>query len=190
VRFDFTIDDATVAAIRQRAERITSIVAERVTYELHATFSAGRFRKALQLLNATGLDEPLFGFQVDSDQFQADDVSLAAAYALVLRNPKEFAKRWKWSDALLRDVTKLQQLLRNPNPIALYDAGEKLARQLPLRVPMPDFSIKPLLDGHEIGELTGLEGPRLGAMKRALLEAQIRGEVSTRDDAERFVLSV
>ena len=48
-------------------------------------------------------------------------------------------------------------------------------------------SIAPLLDGHEIGALTGLEGPKLGAMKRALLEAQIRGEVRTRDDAERFV---
>ena len=87
----------------------------------------------------------------------------------------------------MRDVLTLQQLLRDPNPIALYDAGERLARQLPWRVPMPDFTIKPLLDGHEIGSLTGLEGPKLGAVKRALLEAQIRGEVRTRNDAERFL---
>ena len=187
VRFDFTIDEATVAAMRQRAGKITTVAAERVTYELHATFSASRFRKALGLLNSTGLDQALFGSQVDPNRFHDDDVSLAASYALLLRNPREFAERWKWSDALLRDVMTLQQLLRDPNPIALYDAGEKLARQLPLQVSMPDFTIKPLLDGHEIGSLTGLEGPKLGALKRALLEAQIRGEVRTRNDAERFL---
>ncbi|HEX9500550.1 MAG TPA: hypothetical protein VGA10_02740, partial [Thermoanaerobaculia bacterium] len=193
VRFDFTIDDATVAAIRRRAGRITTVAAERITYELHATLSAGRFRKALRLLNATALDEALFGFQVDPNRFQADDVSLAAAYALLLRNPKVFAERWKWSDALLRDVLTLQRLLRDPNPIALYDAGEEVARQLPFHAigrpapQLPDFNIKALLNGNEIASLTGLEGPQLGATKRALLEAQIRGDVRTRDDAERFV---
>ncbi|PYQ52499.1 MAG: hypothetical protein DMF59_04530 [Acidobacteria bacterium] len=191
VRFDFTIDDATVAAIRRRSGRITTVAAERVTYELHAIFSAGKFRKALQLLNATALDEALFGFPVDARRFEADDISLAAAYALLLRDPKEFAKRWRWSDALLRDVVTLQQLMRDPNLIALYDAGEKLARQLPLRVPMPDFNIKPLLNGNEIASLTGKQpGPELGAIKRALLEAQIRGEVRTRNDAERFIQSL
>lgn len=187
VRFDFTIDGATVAAIRHRAGRITTVAAERVTYELHVTFSAGRFRKALQLLNETALDEALFGFQVDPNRFQDDGISLAASYALLLGNAATFAERWKWSDALLRDVLTLQRLMRDPNPIALYDAGEKVARQLPLQVEMPDFTITPLLNGHEIGSLTGLEGPRLGAIKRALLEAQIRGEVRTRNDAERFL---
>jgi poly(A) polymerase len=196
VRFDFTIDDATAAAIRRRAGRITTVAAERVTYELHATLSAGRFRQALRLLNETALDEALFGFQVDPNRFQADDVSLAAAYALLLRNPKAFAERWKWSDALLRDVVTLQHLLRDPSPIALYDAGQHLARQLPFAAigrqapQMPDFDIKPLLNGDEIASLTGKQpGPELGAIKRALLEAQIRGEVRTRNDAERFVLS-
>ena len=184
VRLDFTIDDATIAAIRERASKIATVAAERVTYELHATFSANKFRKALQLLRATGLDEPLFGFHVEPRE---DEVSLAAAYALILRNPKEFAKRWKWSDALLRDVQTLQELLRDPNPVALYHAGETLARQLPMRVPMPDFTIKPLLDGHEIASLTGLQGPPLGAIKRALLDAQIRGEIHTRNEAERFL---
>jgi tRNA nucleotidyltransferase/poly(A) polymerase len=194
VRFDFTIDDATVAQIRRRAGRITTVAAERVTYELHATLSANKFRKALRLLNETALDEPLFGFQVDPGRFHADDVSLAGGYALLLRNPKEFAERWKWSDALLREVITLQRLLRDPNPIALYDAGERVARQLPVHAigrpapEMPDFNIKPLLDGNEIASLTGKQpGPELGALKRALLEAQIRGEVRTRNDAERFL---
>ena len=194
VRFDFTIDDVTVAEIRRRAGKITTVAVERVTYELHATLSANKFRKALELLNATALDEPLFGFQVDPHRFHADDVSLAASYALLLRNPKEFAERWKWSDALLREVITLQSLLRDPNLIALYDAGERVARELPFHAigrpapELPDFNIKPLLDGNEIAALTGKQpGPELGAMKRALLEAQIRGEVRTRNDAERFL---
>ena len=188
VRLDFDIDDQTLTAVRRRAGRITTAAAERVTYELHAIFSAGKFRRALRLLNETALDEALFGFPIDADRFHADDVSLAAAYALLLRDPKQFAERWRWSDALLRDVLTLQQLMRDPSPIALYDAGEMLARQLPIRAEMPDFSIKPLLDGREIAALTGMQpGPALGAAKRALLEAQLRGEVRTRNDAEEFI---
>jgi poly(A) polymerase len=53
---------------------------------------------------------------------------------------------------------------------------------------MPDFTIKPLLDGDEIAALRHIEpGPELGAVKRALLEAQIRGEVCSREDAETWV---
>ncbi len=45
-----------------------------------------------------------------------------------------------------------------------------------------------LLTGEEIMELTGLpEGPRIGELKEALLEAQVEGLVRTREDAERFI---
>jgi len=190
IRFDFTIDDATATAIRRRSGRIVTVAAERVTYELHAIFSAGKFRRALRLLNEAALDEPLFGYSIDPSRFPSDDLSLAAAYALLVRDPRSFAERWRWSDALQRDVRTLQQLMRDPNLIALYDAGEKLARQLPLRAEMPDFSMKPLLNGTEIATLTKLPpGPQLGAIKRALIEAQLRGSVRTREEAERFVTS-
>jgi poly(A) polymerase len=53
---------------------------------------------------------------------------------------------------------------------------------------MPDFAMKSLLTGTEIAELLGERpGPRIGELKRALLEAQLRGEVTTREEAERFV---
>jgi tRNA nucleotidyltransferase/poly(A) polymerase len=188
IRLDFKIDEATLTAIRRRAGRIVTVAAERVTYELQAIFSAGRFRRALRLLSEAALDEPLFGYPIDPERFHDDDISPAASFALTLRDPRQFAKRWRWSDALLRDVMTLQQLMRDPNLIALYDAGENLARQLPLRVAMPDFSIKPLLDGNEIAALISLTpGPRLGEIKRALLEAQLRGAVRTRDEAAQFV---
>jgi tRNA nucleotidyltransferase/poly(A) polymerase len=188
VRLDFNIDEPTIAAIRRRAGHVVTVAAERVTYELHAILSAGKFHRAVRLLDATALDEPLFGYSIDPERFQDEDVSLAAAYALLLRDPRAFAERWKWSDALLRDVQSLQQLMRDPNPIALYFAGERVARQLPIKASMPDFSIQPLLDGNEIARLAALPpGPRVGALKRALLEAQLRGEVRTREQAEKFV---
>ncbi|HJT18004.1 MAG TPA: hypothetical protein VJ853_11470 [Thermoanaerobaculia bacterium] len=188
VRLDFTIDEATLTQIRRRAAKIVSVAAERVTYELQAILSARKFRRAVRLLDATALDEPLFGYAIDADRFHEDDVSLAAAYALLVRDARAFAKRWRWSDALLRDVLTLQNLMRDPNLLALYDAGESLARQLPMRVAMPDFSIKPLLDGNEVASVAHIEeGPRVGKIKRALLEAQLRGEVRTRDEAERLV---
>ncbi|HUJ14674.1 MAG TPA: hypothetical protein VL284_12880 [Thermoanaerobaculia bacterium] len=188
VRFDFAIDDPTVTQIRRRAAKIVTVAAERVTYELHAIFSAGTFRRAVRLLSATALDEPLFGYSIDPDRFPDDELSIAAAYALLVRDARAFAGRWRWSHALLRDVLTLQALMRDPNPIALYDAGEELARQLPMRVAMPDFSIEPLLDGNEIASLAKIDrGPRVGAIKRALVEAQLGGDVRTREEAERFV---
>ncbi len=196
VQFDFEIDEKTVVAIRRRSAHVTTVAAERVNYELNGIFSMQKFRRALALLSETALDEPLFGYVVDASRFHANEVSQAAAYALLLRDARAFAERWKWSDALLRDVLTLQQLLRSPNLIQLYDAGGELAAQVPAlfraigrEAPaMPDFSTRAFLTGDEIATLTGIEpGPRLGAMKRALLEAQLRGDVASRQDAEAFI---
>ena len=198
VRFDFEIETATLDAIRERAGSITSVAAERVTYELEVIFSSGRFRKAVELLRQTGLDVPLFDRAIEA-QFHADDVSLAGAMALLVADPKAHGRRWKWSVELIREAIALRQLLsaEGDRRIALYDAGEKVARQLPplLRavrrvsaVEMPDFTIRALLSGEEISQVTGVSaGPELGRAKRALLEAQIRGEIAAKDDAVKFV---
>lgn len=198
VRFDFEVDEATIRAIRGRAPRITAVAAERITYELSIIFSAARFRRAVELLRSTGLDEPLFDRAIDR-RYAADDVSMAGAMALLVSDPRAHAKRWRWSADLLREVTALQTLLATTGDprIALYDAGETAAREFPAvlralgrddRVPMPDFSTRALLAGEEISGATGLPpGAELGRVKRALLEAQLRGEVKTRDEALRFV---
>jgi len=197
VRLGFAIDDGTVAAIRPRAGAIAGVAAERVAYELSTIFSADAFRRAVALLRETALDVPLFGRELDAARFHADDVPLAAAFAILVDDPPAFAERWKWSDALLRDVVALQRLASEHPPLALYDAGERLAAQLPplLRalghdgaVEMPDFSVKPLLTGDDIARLAKIEpGPRVGALKRVLVEAQLRGDVKTRGDAEKLV---
>jgi len=184
VKYGMAIDDATVLAIRERAPKIVHVAKERVMYELSVIFSSGAFRKAIGLLHRTALDEVL---GIRTGEFHADDVSFAGAIALA------GGDRWGWSRAFLRDVHALRRLIEHHDRIALYDAGESVARQLPavLRalgrddsLDMPDFSIRPLLTGEEIGIAPG---PELGRVKRALLEAQVRGEVTTREEAERFV---
>jgi hypothetical protein len=169
---------------------------ERVTYELSVAFSAKRLRKAIELLERTGLAEPL-GLHPRS--VHADDVTLAGAYALLVDDPRAYAERWRWSESLLHEVLTLRRLVTQHDRIALYDAGEAIARQLPplLRamgeddaLDWPDFSARALLTGEEIASVTGIPpGKELGRIKRALLEAQIRGEVTTKDEAMKRVLS-
>jgi tRNA nucleotidyltransferase/poly(A) polymerase len=193
--FGFSIEEETLTAIRERAPRIVEIAAERVTYELSVIFSAGRLRAALDLLQRTSLIEPL---GLRARPLHTDDVSLAGVYALLVEDPRAYAERWRWSVELLREVVTLRQLLESHDRVALYDAGEKIARQLPgvLRalgrddqLDFPDFTIRALLTGSEIADITGIApGAALGQIKRALLEAQIRGEIKTRDEAVSFVL--
>lgn len=183
VTFDFEIEDATLNAIRERAQRINDVAGERVTYELSVIFSANRFRKAMALLRATGLAEAL---GLRTPEVFADEISLDGAYALVLPEPKG-------------DAAVLRRLVDAHDRIALYDAGEPIARQLPavLRalgreeaLDWPEFATRSFFTGEEIAQLTGVApGKELGRIKRALLEAQIRGEVKTRADAERFVVT-
>lgn len=194
VTFGFAIEEQTLAAIRERAPRIVEMAAERVTYELSVIFSAGRLREAVDLLQRTGLPEPL---GLRARDLHADDVSLAGAYALLVEDPRSYAERWRWSGELLREAVTLQHLIEKHDRLTLYDAGEKIARQLPgvLRAlgrddqfDLPDFTIRALLTGGEIAELSSVKpGQELGRIKRALLEAQIRGEVRTRDEAVAFV---
>jgi tRNA nucleotidyltransferase/poly(A) polymerase len=195
VRFGFAIDDQTLNAIRIRTKRIADVSVERVAYELSVIFSASAFRSAVRLLHETGLDVPLFG-SLNRD-FHADDVPLAAALALLVDDAHTFAKRWRLSDALMREIQTLQRLRDSHSLLDLYDAGEPIARQLPPmlralgcddRIAFPDFAIKPLLTGDEIAAIAGIEaGPQVGVLKRALLEAELEGRITTREAAEQFI---
>jgi hypothetical protein len=187
VKYGMTIDAATMDAIREHGSKLTHVAKERVMYELSVIFSSNAFRKAVELLHCTALDSVL-GFEHGT--FHADDVSFAGALALL------GGDHLGWGHVLLRDVHTLRNLIDHHDRIALYDAGESLASQLlaVLRalgrdetLDLPDFSIRPLLSGDEIGIAPG---PELGRAKRALLEAQVRGEVTTREQALEWLSSV
>jgi tRNA nucleotidyltransferase/poly(A) polymerase len=196
VRFDFEVDEETMRAIRTRAKRIADIAVERVAYELTVIFSANAFRRAVNLLHETALDAPLFGRSFETT-FHADDVPLAAALALLVDDAHAVAKRWRLSDAMMREIQTLQRLIDSHSLLDLYDAGETIARQLPpmLRalggddtVVFPDFGIKPLLTGDEIAAIADIDaGPRVGILKRALLQAELQGRITNRDAAEQFI---
>jgi tRNA nucleotidyltransferase/poly(A) polymerase len=196
VRLDFEIDAQTLDAIRIRANRVADVSVERVAYELTVIFSANAFRRAVSLLRETLLDVPLFGRSLSLD-FHANEVPLAAALALLVDDAHAFAKRWRLSDALMREMQTLQRLIEKHSLLDLYDAGKAIARQLPPmlrargrddRIVFPDFTMKPLLTGDEIAAIAGVEaGPRIGVLKRALLEAELEGRITSRDDAEHFI---
>jgi tRNA nucleotidyltransferase/poly(A) polymerase len=195
LRLGFDIDEETLDSIRIRAKRIGDVSVERVAYELTVIFSANAFRRAVRLLRETELDAPLFGSL--GREFHGDDVPLAAALALLVHDARVFAKRWRLSDALMREMQTLQRLIESHALLDLYDAGEAIAPQLPpmLRalglddaINFPDFAIKPLLTGNEIAAIAGIEaGPRVGIFKRALLEEELEGRITSRDAAEEFI---
>ena len=57
------------------------------------------------------------------------------------------------------------------------------------RADIPDLELEPLLDGNRIMELAKLKpGPTIGKIRDQLLEAQVRDDVSTVEEAEDFVL--
>ena len=195
VVLDFSVDLTTREAICARAPSIASVAAERVTYELSLILSALRFRKAIDLLRATGLDAPL-GLRLPPVA-HGDDVPLEAALAILVDDPRSYGERWRWSEMRIRDVIALQRLTRDHRRVALFRAGERVASQLPAMlqamgrsdtVDLPDFTIRPLLDGEEIAAACGVTpGPRLGRIKSDLVDAQVSGEVRTRDEAVAFV---
>jgi len=197
VRFDFSVDEKTLAAIRERAARIGEVAAERVAYELTVILSTNQFRRATALLHESQLDVPLFGRSVDASSFHADDVPFAAALAILASDARAFVKRWRLSDALMRDIQALQRLVVSHSLYELYEAGERVATELPPmlralgcddRIVLPDFAMRPLLTGDEIAQIAGIAaGPRVGVLKRALLEAELEKKVATREEAEEFV---
>ena len=194
VTLHFEIEAETLDAIATRAHLLARVPVERVTFELGLILSAGALGRAVTLLRATRLDGPL-GLALQD--VAIDDVPLAAALAILVPDPRSYGERWRWSESLIRETAALVSLRRHHDRIALFHAGDGVAGQLPALlaavaevVPLdfPDFSIVPFLNGKQIAEATGLEpGPELGALKRALLEAQVMGEVTTPADAVTFI---
>lgn len=105
-------------------------------------------------------------------------------------------------DLFLDDARSAENL-----DVLLYDFGEETARrvvalrraageddeahrlELRIRARAGELAtLEPLLTGLEIAEMAGIgPGPRVGELKRALILAQVRGEVTTRDEARAWL---
>jgi hypothetical protein len=140
-----------------------------------------------------------------------------ASYALIFLGGTDsqigvHAARWRWSDATLKGVASTVRLVRGAReglhlPILLHHAGPAAAeRALAVLRAIGEegeysamaavmdqrgkeiFEMRPLLDGEAIAALTGIPpGPRLGELRRRLLEAQLRQEVEDSEEAVSFV---
>jgi hypothetical protein len=210
VRLDFVIEPETAEAIRRHARRIADVAPERVTYELDGILTSGRARDGIALLRALGLD--LFGGSIAGPGDTNDpDITLA----LLLRDRTEedvrrLGERWRWSAARIQAIVAFLRSRgdRRPLRIAIYDAGRMLAPRIAVFLHQASderagafsetlagdgtaiFATQAMLDGEEIGSIAGIEtGPRIGVLKRSLLEAQLLGEVRTSEDAVEFVRS-
>lgn len=81
-------------------------------------------------------------------------------------------------------VAALAAALAEPSVRAAWDRARAESEELVGRRGRTLLTPRPLLSGDEIGRLLGLEpGPRIGEATRRLLQAQVRGEVTTRDEA-------
>jgi len=125
-----------------------------------------------------------------------------------------YARRWRWSTQILRDLLALRRVVEairhlasQSLEVALYDGGaatshraveileilgldEHAGRVQEILEARGDslFETETLLTGNEIQELAAVsEGVEVGRLKRLLLEAQIRGQVTTRNEATAMI---
>lgn len=123
-------------------------------------------------------------------------LGLGSSRVEAVKRAAAFARRL--ADAARSDVV---------DPVALHDAGEEASRRAiallraagrsDVSVELESvvsreggaiFGMRPLLDGNRIGAETGIDpGPRIGELRRALLVAQLRGEVGDEGAARAFV---
>lgn len=227
-RYGFTVEEATLSAIRLRAGLLANVAAERVTYEMNTILSRTSRYHGVELLRQTRIDSVIFGAPVEESKaaalLRAAGSDPIEAYAILLAGKsgeelEAFAERWRWSDAARRDVVRLVALVKCLTEgscssaadlsVMLYDAGEETARRVIVvltgmgyeRIALATqtmiahrgreiFGAEPLLSGEEIQSIARIgPGPAVGRAKRALLEAQLRGEITTRDAAENYVRS-
>lgn len=165
------------------------------------------------LLFDLSLDERTLSL-IDSLREDPISVLMVLLQKLPDRQLERHANRWRWSTQTLRDLLALRravEAIRNlasqSLEVVLYDAGPATSRRTMdiLRAQGLDdqadrvqgiveargdslFATEALLTGHEIQQIAGLEeGAEVGRLKRLLLEAQIRGEIATRDEAVALV---
>ena len=94
-----------------------------------------------------------------------------------------------WFEDLMK-LTYCDSMGTIPPELVLYDQVMKLYEEFKAEKLLPNH-FKPLLDGEEIMKLTGLNpGPKIKELLEKLREAQIEGEVKTKEEATKFVRGV
>lgn len=219
--FGFEIEPETVTSCRRHLEAVSSVAAERITYELRLILSSPFPRRAGEDLRTIGIDQHLFGFELrelEVDAWerlvlhtdQTVDTTVPVLSLLLIDRESEreqLLERWMWRRDEIREVRSVLRVLdaasgeegnllliaaeegREPCIISglILEArgNEREAlklREVLAREPSP-FEVRPLLDGNQISAITGATGPDIGKLKRKLWEMQVRGEVTSVEEA-------
>jgi tRNA nucleotidyltransferase/poly(A) polymerase len=126
----------------------------------------------------------------------------------------DFASRWRWSERHRRQTSGAIEMARRvlgadrgDLPLLIYDFGLDTSRRAVQLLYAFERDreadalgeilesrgegiamLRPLLEGERIQEATGIPpGPEVGRLKRAMMEAQLRGEISTPAEATELV---
>ena len=222
VQLNFEIDQDSFRAMEGRSALLAATAPERVTYELDLILRSSQAARGVDWMARLGLSGFLFGLAHTGStvsmigSLKGDTIS--ALYVLLVHlednEIEAYARRWRWSTQILRDLLALRRIVDAIRHLAarslevvLYDGGSAASHRAVeiLRIQGMDeqagrvqkileargaslFETEALLGGHEIQELAAVgEGAEVGRLKRLLLEAQIRGEVTTRDEAAAMV---
>jgi len=222
VQLNFEIDQDSFRAMEGRSALLAATAPERVTYELDLILRSSQAARGVDWMARLGLSGFLFGLAHTGStvsmigSLKGDTIS--ALYVLLVHlednEIEAYARRWRWSTQILRDLLALRRIVDAIRHLAarslevvLYDGGSAASHRAVeiLRIQGMDeqagrvqkileargaslFETEALLGGYEIQELAAVgEGAEVGRLKRLLLEAQIRGEVTTRDEAAAMV---
>lgn len=214
------VEPQTMEAMRRCAPLLAGVAPERLGAEVDRMFREGDLRIAAPLLSATGVDLRLFEVPVSGlERLPPGDPALLFAFLFRNDGAalERTAGRLRWPATLQTAIRRAIDTARRLEvagdrqvDVILYDAGEDgsyrasmlldasgkreaaatTRSRLDVRGPS-FFSMEALLDGGRIAALAGLPpGPKVGAIKRALLERQILGEVNSVAEAEAFVANL
>src|SRR2546429_488524 len=180
-RLGFTIEPATRAAIAAAAPTVTDIAAERIGDEMVRMLTEGGARPGFELLADTGL--------------LAAVLPEVAGMAGVAQSPDFHPE----GDVFVHTMLVLEQLPAGVSETLALARIDALASNRDLRyvefcerrrtelAAREDIRPPRLLGGHDLIALGYAPGPRFGEILAALEEAQLEGQVGTREEAERFV---
>lgn len=169
------------------------------------------------LLFGLPLDEAVIEASDRIAQHSSDPVATLALIATMLRIPdadqRLLTRRWTQQTAQrtkrISDAARIAWNAPHDNVLGLQALGESDARLLALilesagraaeanrlsgmidRLDQGWWTQRPLLTGDDLMRDYGLAGPAIGSALRRLLEMQLRGEVTTREEAQRAVTGI
>jgi poly(A) polymerase len=227
--FDFTIDEATLAAIREMADQISVVSPERIAMEMRRMLVDPARVTAIRLLLATNLAQVVLPEIVAQDEEHTQrlgqalgvlerlkDPTFSLALAALLHNlsnpagMREVSHRWRLSNKEADRAVWLvenQRAIIDPQamkwsalqPYLIHEGINDLLELMEATSPEGDEAAAhclnkllqppeildppPLITGEDLLQMGIPQGPAYSKILKMIREAQLDGEILTREDA-------